>query len=276
LDALLKENNPKGDVPDAQGYSLFPGNINVLIFALEPFKENLIKTKGLVPEFINPKYADAAKTKFKSPTRLECMMQDYPRLLGPFAKVGFTAFERWVSFSPVKNNLVDAAKKVEADIAPESASSGEFDIYTANTKYLSMAGVVIEEPVQVKFANIPLQLGPRIVLAPSFAVTFGEVKYKVKGGEISNKSTLVLEGKDITIEDLELNGTLLIKAVSGAKVKIVSLAVENKGWEFVPLQASENVPPYLQIRGYRLVKHEQKELNFNKPGEYIIDESVNK
>jgi len=39
LDALLKEHNPKGDVPDAQGYSLFPGNINVLIFALEPFKE---------------------------------------------------------------------------------------------------------------------------------------------------------------------------------------------------------------------------------------------
>jgi UDP-sugar pyrophosphorylase len=28
-----------------------------------------------VPEFVNPKYADAAKTKFKSPTRLECMMQ---------------------------------------------------------------------------------------------------------------------------------------------------------------------------------------------------------
>ena len=30
---------------------------------------------GLVPEFVNPKYADAAKNKFKKPTRLECMMQ---------------------------------------------------------------------------------------------------------------------------------------------------------------------------------------------------------
>ena len=40
------------------------------------------KTKGKVPEFVNPKYVDAkTKTEFKSPTRLECMMQDYPKLL---------------------------------------------------------------------------------------------------------------------------------------------------------------------------------------------------
>lgn len=35
--------------------------------------------QGLVPEFVNPKYADAAKSKFKKPTRLECMMQDHPK-----------------------------------------------------------------------------------------------------------------------------------------------------------------------------------------------------
>lgn len=28
-----------------------------------------------MPEFVNPKYADASKNSFKSPTRLECMMQ---------------------------------------------------------------------------------------------------------------------------------------------------------------------------------------------------------
>lgn len=32
-------------------------------------------------EFINPKYADETKTKFKSSARLECLMQDYPKLL---------------------------------------------------------------------------------------------------------------------------------------------------------------------------------------------------
>ncbi len=60
--------------------------------------------QGLVPEFVNPKYADAAKTKFKKPTRLECMMQEHPKVLGPEAKVGFTNFPDW-TYSPVKNSV---------------------------------------------------------------------------------------------------------------------------------------------------------------------------
>lgn len=44
----------------------------------------------MIAEFINPKYADATRTKFKSSTRLECMMQDYPKLLKAENKVGFT------------------------------------------------------------------------------------------------------------------------------------------------------------------------------------------
>lgn len=32
-------------------------------------------------EFVNPKYADAGRTVFKKPTRLECMMQDYPKVI---------------------------------------------------------------------------------------------------------------------------------------------------------------------------------------------------
>ena len=43
--------------------------------------------QGIIPEFVNPKYADESKTTFKSPTRLECMMQDYAKLLGSGAKV---------------------------------------------------------------------------------------------------------------------------------------------------------------------------------------------
>lgn len=34
-----------------------------------------VALQGLVPEFVNPKYADASKNRFKKPTRLECMMQ---------------------------------------------------------------------------------------------------------------------------------------------------------------------------------------------------------
>ncbi len=40
----------------------------------------LKRTKGVMEEFVNPKYADATKTTFKKPTRLECMMQDYAKV----------------------------------------------------------------------------------------------------------------------------------------------------------------------------------------------------
>ena len=77
LDPLLRSSGfPEGDVNDpSTGYSPFPGNINQLLFALGPYVEALERTKGAMPEFVNPKYKDASKMEFKSPTRLECMMQ---------------------------------------------------------------------------------------------------------------------------------------------------------------------------------------------------------
>lgn len=77
LDPLLRSSGfPEGDVNDPNtGFSPFPGNINQLLFALRPYVEVLERTKGAMPEFVNPKYKDSTKTDFKSPTRLECMMQ---------------------------------------------------------------------------------------------------------------------------------------------------------------------------------------------------------
>jgi hypothetical protein len=38
-------------------------------------------------------------------------MQDFPKLLGAEARVGFTQMDRWLCFSAVKNNVADARKK---------------------------------------------------------------------------------------------------------------------------------------------------------------------
>lgn len=76
LDSLLRSKwNPGGDVCSAlHPYSHFPGNTNTLVFHLPEYVANLTKTGGVIPEFINPKYANEERTTFKSPTRLECMM----------------------------------------------------------------------------------------------------------------------------------------------------------------------------------------------------------
>lgn len=118
LDPLLRAQPgqaQRGDENDPQtGHSPFPGNINQLLFALEPYAATLQRTAGVMPEFVNPKYADSSKTLFKKPTRLECMMQDYPRLLTNEAKVGFTMAPSWLCYSPCKNNAKDAAASVAA------------------------------------------------------------------------------------------------------------------------------------------------------------------
>lgn len=76
LDPLLRATiAPEGDVNDINsGYSLFPGNINELLFMLEPYIANLNLRQGIMAEFVNPKYADSLREMFKKPTRLECMM----------------------------------------------------------------------------------------------------------------------------------------------------------------------------------------------------------
>lgn len=80
--------------------------------------DRYVKLMNNSAEFINPKYADQTKTKFKSSARLECMMQDYPKLLGSCERVGFTMVPREFCFSTVKNDIKTAADKFKANNSP--------------------------------------------------------------------------------------------------------------------------------------------------------------
>ena len=96
LDPLLRATvAPEGDTDDpATGFSPFPGNINQLVLSLTTYVAELRRHGGVIAEFVNPKYADAGRETFKSSTRLECMMQDFPKSLPEGAKVGFTVINQ--------------------------------------------------------------------------------------------------------------------------------------------------------------------------------------
>jgi hypothetical protein len=161
LDPLLRATvSPAGDVPDASGFSPYPGNINVLLFSLDTYAKTLQRTAGAVPEFINPKYQDKEKTVF-TPTRLECMMQDFPKLLGAHDRVGFTQMDRWLCFSAVKNNVVDARKKAKDTGFGECASSGEADMYAVHRLKLELCGVRIDQPSETK---VHFWVAPRLTV----------------------------------------------------------------------------------------------------------------
>jgi len=277
LDPLLRATvSPAGDVPNEQGFSMFPGNINVLVIRLASYVKILERTRGIIAEFVNPKYADATKTSFKSPTRLETMMQDLPKLFGPDEKVGVTIFDRKWSFSANKNNIKDAAAKHAAGGPPESGTTAESDFYLAGRMKLAAAGVKVETAKAELILGIPFTPGPRVLLRPSFAMTIAEVREKIKGGSISGNATLILDGQDIMLENVEITpgSALVIKACDGAKVTVKNLKVENDGFELVPLSAEEQnspaTPEYLRIRGYRIVNRAAQIAVFKEPGDYRL------
>ncbi len=108
LDPLLKtQGDCKGDVPDETGFSPYPGNANNIVIGMDAYAKTLAgEDQGVVVEFVNPKYKDETRTEFKKATRLECMMQDIPKLFQKELKsdvnIGFTTFDRWFTFSPAK------------------------------------------------------------------------------------------------------------------------------------------------------------------------------
>ena len=277
LDPLLRATvSPKGDVPNEQGFSMFPGNINVLVIRLVSYVKILERTRGIIAEFVNPKYADGTKTTFKSPTRLETMMQDLPKLFGPDEKVGVTIFDRKWSFSANKNNIKDAAAKHAAGGPPESGTTAESDFYLAGRMKLAATGMKIKTAKEELILGIPFTPGPRVLLRPSFAMTLAEVRAKIFGGSISGDATLVLDGKDITLENVEITAgsALVIKACDGAKVTVKNLKVENDGFELVKLSAEEQnspaTPEYLRIRGYRIVNRGAQVCEFTKLGTFDL------
>ncbi|OWM85127.1 hypothetical protein CDL15_Pgr027914 [Punica granatum] len=271
LDPLLRASGyPDGDANCETGYSPFPGNINQLILELGPYIEELTKTGGAIKEFVNPKYKDASKTSFKSSTRLECMMQDYPKTLPPTARVGFTVMDTWLAYAPVKNNPEDAAKVPKGN-PYHSATSGEMAIYRANSRILREAGAKVDDPATQVFNGQEVEVWPRIVWTPKWGLTFSQIKKKVGGScSVSQRSTLVINGRDICVEDLNLDGALLVNSVNEAEVKVEG-TVQNKGWVLESVDYKDtSAPEEIRIRGFRFNKVEQLERTYNKPGKFSL------
>eukprot|EP00752_Nemacystus_decipiens_P014974 g13332.t1 len=265
LDPLLREGDGAGDVNDPDtGFSPYPGNINQLVFALDPYSKVLEETRGMLDEFVNPKYADDEKMAFKKPTRLECMMQDYPKSLGSEAKVGFTSVDPWLCFSPCKNNTSDASKAQAGGTPPAAAVSAESDQYCVWTEMMRRAGCKVDQAAEQDWAGVRAALGPRIVFSPAFALFYAELKKRLpKPSEVSISATstlLIKGGGDVTIEGLELDGTLEIEVEKGASLVLRGLTVKNDGWVPTPLNEAElagiegGFPEAIRIRGFRLDK----------------------
>jgi UDP-sugar pyrophosphorylase len=268
LDSLLcGAGYTDGDVNDPDtGCSPFPGNINQLVFQLGPYVETLERTKGLMPEFVNPKYKDESKTEFKSPTRLECMMQDFPIVLEGnddyMKRVGFTTVNAELCFSPVKNNIQDGLKLQASGIQPATAATGEADQYAAQRIILRKIGANIDDAPVQEYNGIKVTLGPSIVFKPDFVQFPGDYFDKFpfpSNVKISNRSTLIVRGAGVVIESLDLDGTCIIDYKNGEKVTIRDKVIRNAGWKKVRDEESDD--EIIRMRGYHIEKREHEKIS---------------
>jgi UDP-sugar pyrophosphorylase len=274
LDPLLRASSKdgSGDVNDpATGFSPYPGNINQLIVKLEPYEKQLSKTGGAIDEFVNPKYKDSSKTAFKSPTRLECMMQDYPKsLTGTKATVGFTVFDNWVGYSPVKNSPEDGKKKFDDGQPTHTATSGEFEFYNCASRILRLAGANVPEPEidpKQKFNGMSFPTGSKVVLSPSFGCSIERVESKINNLSLTAKSVLIVEG-DVSFENVQIDGVFEVKAEKGSKIVLKNLSIKNKSWEWrSKANAKEEIT---RLCGFEIKKKETSSLLYSEKNKTLV------
>jgi UDP-sugar pyrophosphorylase len=176
--------------------------------------------------------------------------------------VGVTVFDRAWCFSACKNNLGDAALKVAAHGPAESASSAENDFYLAARMKLRAAGMTVEDGPSRSIRGIPFTLGPRVILRPSFALTLADVRRRIQGGRISGDATLVLSG-DVRLENTTIphGCTLVVHASETDPVVLRDFtATPENPFTLQELtddeMVSPDVPEYLRIRGYQILRQE--------------------
>jgi len=111
----------------------------------------------------------------------------------------------------------------------------------------TQAGVDIEfNTSQEDFGGVKMAYGPKILMDPTFAVSIKELKAKVTGSNrISKDSVLILRGKDSRIENLSLDGYLVVEngTVATGEVK------NNERVEFIHTTAED--PEVYRISGFK-------------------------
>lgn len=122
----------------------------------------------------------------------------------------------------MQHNLHKSRVLVEFEpLSPSLSLSLSLSVFELWGFFLSVyqVGVQVADPVVQVFNGQEVEVWPRITWKPKWGLTFAEIKRKVCGSSsISHRSTMVIRGRNVFLEDLSLDGALLIDAVDDAEV----------------------------------------------------------
>jgi UDP-sugar pyrophosphorylase len=131
---------------------------------------------------------------------------------------------------------------------------------------LQQLGARVDGPQAVEFNGLKgLELWPRVTWSPIFACCWDDLRQRVQGSgvHIGADSALVVQAPGARIQSLDLKRGALVVRGSGApgeEVVVEGVTVDNAGWAWAALSSDEGAAEEEYIRGFRVVRHEQREL----------------
>lgn len=217
--------------PTDIAYQSFPTNTNILFVHLQNIKE-VIK-KHPIPDFLlNMKTKLHFKSKEVLAGRLESMVQNITHHLTSAKKTNHPVFltynERGKTISTTKRSFDAKNGLLET---PEGAF---YDLMKEGHSLLcKKCGVKIPS-----FSSVEKYLkdGPSLLFLynPALGPLYDIISQKICGGEITNNSELQLEISELLLEDLYLDGSLIIESKTphdpmGGRCFLKNVKIINKG-----------------------------------------------
>lgn len=122
-------------------------------------------------------------------------------------------------------------------------TTGELDLYRVHCETLRLCGAQVADPTPAVFNGLHVDVWPLIVWTPLFAITFAQLKEKVRNLTVHPNSALVVTAPDARLASLDLDGALVVQGRVEARGR-----VQNAGWRLQALAEDAGASEEAYIR----------------------------
>lgn len=233
------ENAGIDDKPNAEGFSVYPANTNVLFADVGCLKQ-ITKQHPLPGKILNFKIFNI-NGELKSLSRLETMMQnmaDYITESSPYMKSVFMSLSpRLKTISPVKK------QKTSASGYTETPQACFYDFMQNAASVLEACGIVHAPILDLE----SYYQAPAFIFSylPSLGPVYEIIKQKLKQGILHKGAYFLLNIAEVDIQNIALKGALCIVAKNPygvtngetfsencGRLRLINCSFNNKGMDF--------------------------------------------
>lgn len=205
-------------------------------------------------------------------------MQDYPKLLLQYPDAGvrgnhvIVSYPRFLAWSPVKNAPARAKEQEAKTGNPESAASGEADqLRLYRELLLSVNSCPVCNPTGEK--RVVMEDGAYVVFSAECGCTTEEIHQHIgKNVVLKAGSILIVNCRNWRLDDVVVDGVLVLNGCDNGELYLKNVVVENKGWHFHSISHDDpNYSVIFQMRGHIVERVEQCVLTDNAAGICVIE-----